>query len=179
MEAKKPISNHKVVLCGETNTGKTALLGQYFDRTFEDNGWVSHNATHREANFDLDSHYVRMHIWDTAGSKHFRNLTKLYFFDVSAFVIVFDLTDKQSFEELEYWTNQAKEFQVSLIYIIGNKADLADQGGRREVAQAEAQEFAEKNSAAYAEVSAREHDGIEAIFNELAKALPNKNAQHG
>ena len=70
----------------------------------------------------------------------------------------------------------AKDNLVDLIYIIGNKADIANQGYQRKVTQAEAQEYAEKNGAAYAEVSAREHDGIEAIFDEFAKALPNTSA---
>jgi small GTP-binding protein len=87
--------------------------------------------------YKIDNVRVKLQIWDTAGQERFRTITKSYFRNVKAIILAFDLTEKESFEKLEYWlwSFTGEQLSSSVVYLIGNKLDLLSD---REVTYAEA-----------------------------------------
>ena len=90
----------KVVLLGESGVGKTCIISRFINNTFDDNGMSTTGG--KSIKFD---------IWDTAGQEKYRALTKIFYKDASIAILVYDITRRESFEELKnYWFNQIKDF---------------------------------------------------------------------
>ena len=111
-----------------------------------------------------------MVIWDTAGQERFRGLAKNYFRGANGFILVYDITNKNSFDKLKGWMNDAKE-KIDGEYkmvVIGNKKDCEDE---REVDNKTLKEFGEKNDVITMEVSAKTGEGIDLLFTSMVKEL--------
>ena len=103
----------KVVLLGESGVGKTCIIARYVNNTFEDNGMSTTGASYAGKNMTFDEaggKSIKFEILDTAGKEKYRALTKIFYKDASIAVLVYDITRKESFEELKkYWYNQIKD----------------------------------------------------------------------
>jgi small GTP-binding protein len=103
----------KVVLLGESGVGKTCIIARYVNNTFEDNGMSTTGASYAGKNMTFEEaggKSIKFEIWDTAGQEKYRALTKIFYKDASIAVLVYDITKKESFEELKkYWYNQIKD----------------------------------------------------------------------
>ena len=104
----------KVVLLGETGVGKTCIIERFIDDTFEDNKKSTVIATFRSKTMTFETYQgksVKFEVWDTAGQEQYRALNKLFYKDAGAAILVYDVTTKESFVEIQnYWCNQIKEF---------------------------------------------------------------------
>lgn len=102
----------KVVLLGESGVGKTCIITRYINGYFEENGMSTTGASFagKTMTFEEYGKTVKFDIWDTAGQEKYRALTKIFYKDASIAVLVYDITRRESFEELKkYWYNQVKE----------------------------------------------------------------------
>lgn len=109
----EPTKNLKIVLIGESGVGKTCLLGRFLSNTFTENSLSSTNASYagKIVKFDeYEGKSLKYEIWDTAGQELYKGLTKIFYKNAGAAILVYDITRKKSFEEIsDYWYNQLKE----------------------------------------------------------------------
>ena len=104
----------KVVLLGESGVGKTCIIARFINNTFEDNLISTTGASYAGKTMTFDEYggkSIKFEIWDTAGQEKYRSLTKIFYKDAGAAILVYDITKKESFDELQkYWLNQIKDF---------------------------------------------------------------------
>ena len=104
----------KVVLLGESGVGKTCIIARFINNTFEENLISTTGASYAGKTMTFDDFggkSIKFEIWDTAGQEKYRSLTKIFYKDAGAAILVYDITRKESFEEMQkYWINQIKEF---------------------------------------------------------------------
>ena len=104
----------KVVLLGESGVGKTCIIARFINNTFEDNIMSTTGASYagKTMSFDeLNGQSIKFEIWDTAGQEKYRALTKIFYKDAGVAILVYDITRKESFDEIKnYWFNQIKDF---------------------------------------------------------------------
>ena len=102
----------KVVLLGESGVGKTCIISRFINNVFEDNIMTTTGASYVSKNmvFEDLGKTLRFDIWDTAGQEKFRALTRIFYKDASVAILVFDITRRESFEQIKsYWYNQIKD----------------------------------------------------------------------
>ena len=137
------IESFKVVLVGESGVGKTSIITQFIDQTFQEDQQSTTGGTFSTKSVVCDNgKTLKFEIWDTAGQERYRSLTKMFYKDANAAVLVYDITRKDSFEELQnYWSQQIKESSPPniILAIAANKSDLISQEA---VEEEKAREFA-------------------------------------
>ena len=164
------IESFKVVLVGETGVGKTSMITQFIDQTFQEDQQSTTGGTFSTKDVICDgSKILRFEIWDTAGQEKYRSLTTMFYKDANAAVMVYDVTRAGSFEELKnYWAKQIKENSPEniILVIAANKSDLIEQ---EQVDEGEARNFAKELNAIFISTSAKSSEGINSLFEEIAK----------
>jgi small GTP-binding protein len=106
-------STVKVVLLGESGTGKTAILSRYINNTFEDNIMTTTGGYYNTKDewFEEENQTIKFEIWDISGRDKNRALAKVFFRDANVCILVYDISMKESFDEIRnYWAKQVKEF---------------------------------------------------------------------
>jgi small GTP-binding protein len=102
----------KVVLLGESGVGKTCIISRFINDTFDDGSVTTTGASYVSKNmlFNDYNQVLNFEIWDTAGQEKYRSLTSIFYKDASIAILVYDITNEDSFEELQkYWYEQIKE----------------------------------------------------------------------
>jgi small GTP-binding protein len=173
----EPESNsYKIVVVGASGVGKTAIVNQLVNKTFKAEGQPTIGVEFKSVAIQAEGENVKLQIWDTAGQERFRSVSKAYFRNAIGAVLVFDLTQKPSFDELNTWINDLNALCAPNAYIIlvGNKTDLTDQ---RAVSEAEAQETAKRYNLEYVETSAKDGSNVADAFTRLAGGIVRKARQ--
>ena len=164
------IESFKVVLVGESGVGKTSIITQFIDQTFQEDQQSTTGGTFSTKSVVCDGGKVlKFEIWDTAGQERYRALTKMFYKDANAAVLVYDITRRDSFEELQtYWAEQIKESSPPniILAIAANKSDLYQQEA---VDEGKAREFADSLGAIYASTTATKVEPINDLFIQIAK----------
>jgi len=164
------IESFKVVLVGESGVGKTSMITQFIDQTFQEDQQSTTGGTFSTKDVICEgSKILRFEIWDTAGQEKYRSLTTMFYKDANAAVMVYDVTRAESFEELKnYWAKQIKENSPEniILVIAANKSDLIEQ---EQVDEGEARNFAKELNAIFISTSAKSSEGINSLFEEIAK----------
>ena len=124
-------------------------------------------------NISIKDRKIRIQLWDTAGQEAYRSITRAYYKSAACVFIVYDISDKKSFNDVEIWLKDCREicFKSVLIYLIGNKNDLED---KRQVTTEEGKQFADENNLKFYETSALNGNNIEEIFVNSATDLVTK-----
>jgi Ras-related protein Rab-5C len=156
----------KTVLLGDSGVGKTALVQQVSTGTFQDRINPTIGASVTTISIATSEGTAKFQLWDTAGQEKFRDLVPLYFRNAVCALVVFDITQRSSFENLGDWVDKLRATAPETIFgVIGNKADLSDY---REVPSEHGEQFAEKEKAVfYAETSAMTGQGVDGLFPSL------------
>ncbi|XP_066248371.1 ras-related protein Rab-27A [Euwallacea similis] len=148
----------KFLALGDSGVGKTSFLYQYTDGTFNSRFISTVGIDFREKRLIYQSkgrnYRVHLQLWDTAGQERFRSLTTAFYRDAMGFILLFDLTNEQSFLEIRNWIEQLRVHaycDTPDIVLCGNKADLED---RRVISEWRARDFAEQAGLPYLETSA-------------------------
>ena len=169
--------NFKVVLVGETGVGKTSIISQFIDQVFEEELQTSTGGSFSSKEIFFDNgKSLKLEIWDTAGQERYRSLTKIFYKNSSCAILVYDITKKQTFDELKnYWIGQIKESAPKdiMLAIVGNKEDLLD---KEQVDENEARDFAKENNALFFSTSAKNSDAINQLFIDIGKKYAGWNS---
>ena len=163
----------KIVLLGESGVGKTCIISRYINQVFEGNTISTNGASYaaKTLHFDDYDKSLKVEIWDTAGQEQYRSLTKIFYKDATAAILVYDITRKKSFDEIKnYWYKQLLDCAPSdiVVGLAGNKADLFD---REQVSEEEAKEFAKEIKAIFRLTSAMTASGIDELFSAVGKKI--------
>ena len=160
----------KIVLIGESGVGKTSIISQFIDQIFQDDQQSTIGGTFSTKTIKCSNgKTLKFEIWDTAGQEKYRSVTKMFYKDADVAVLVYDITNKYSFEELQkYWVQQVKDSSPKgiILAIIANKSDLIE---REEVDEADARNYANEINALFALTSAKNNFGVDDLFLEIAK----------
>ena len=161
---EEEIESCKVVLIGESGVGKTSIISQFINETFQVNMESTSGATFSSKVVTLSNkNKIKLEIWDTAGQERYRALTKMFYKDAAAAILVCDITDKNSFIQIkEYWVDQIKQNNDNIILIIvANKSDLYE---KENIDENEVRNYANELNANFIVCSALNRSGIEDIF---------------
>ena len=167
MEKKEVL--YKILLLGDSSVGKTCFLMRYTDNTFQEIHMSTIGLDYKLKNVQLDDgKMVKIQIWDTAGQDRFRSITKNYYKGAHGIILIYDITNKKSFENVRTWINQIKEEvseKVSII-LVGNKIDDEE---HRVVATDDGEKIAKELGLMFFECSAKSGVNNDSTFNELVK----------
>lgn len=169
------VKEFKIILIGSTSVGKTSIFNKFITGEFPLNIKSTINIECKTKFLKIDNNlFVKLIIWDTCGVEIFRAVTKQYYKGAQAVILVFDLTDQKSFNDLNStWLKDVKNYADKnvQILIVGNKLDLIEQ---RKVTESQAINFCRENGYKYIEASAKEGTNILKIFEELSFDLAKK-----
>ena len=164
----------KVVLLGNSGTGKTSILQYQLNSVVNMSNLPTIGCVYHEVPISLTNEIVTLKVWDTAGQEIYRSIVPIYVRDASAAILVYDISDPTSFASLDQWRSLLLEEQPTniFVYIVANKIDLDDD---YQVNDAAGKQYSEKINAKFFKVSAIKGDGIAELFNTIAVDLQNKN----
>ena len=162
----------KVSLIGDSSTGKTSILLRFIDDYFTEDTKSTIGVDFKLVSLELEPKiYAKMQIWDTCGSERFKSLTSSFIKTCSAFILIFDLTRKNTFHNIDHWIKIIKEnTSPKFMILIGNKSDLINE---RKIDKKIIYDYCEKNLFNYMEISAKNNVNIEKLFKEVAYQLYN------
>ncbi len=158
----------KTILGGDGGVGKTTLVHNFIDSTFEDDykPTIGVSIMKKSVIFDQWGVQVRLQIFDLAGQKQFTRVRQTYFAGAKSGLLVFDTTRRETFDNIEKWYQEAVSVEPDMmLMLIGNKIDLVDS---REVSKEEGKALADKLGITYFETSALNRDLVEEAFRTLA-----------
>jgi len=166
-----PLKKFKLVFLGEQSVGKTSLITRFMYDSFDNTYQATIGIDFLSKTMYLEDRTVRLQLWDTAGQERFRSLIPLYIRDSSVAVVVYDITNKKTFENTRKWVDDVRGERGNdvIIVLVGNKTDLND---KREVTTAQGEEEAKKNNLMFIETSAKVGHNVKALFKRIAQALP-------
>ena len=155
----------KIVLIGDTSVGKTNILSKYLTDEFDPDSKATVGVEFGTKNFKIENNIVKVQIWDTAGQERYRSITNAYYKGAKGSLLVYDITNKKSFTELENWHKQVKESLGDNIVlgVLGNKKDLFLQ---EDVKEEEAEEYAKSIGAKWGLTSAKTERSSFVIYME-------------
>mmetsp|Transcript_10196 Transcript_10196/g.16671 ORF Transcript_10196/g.16671 Transcript_10196/m.16671 type:complete len:197 (+) Transcript_10196:313-903(+) len=161
---------YKFVLLGEGRVGKTSILLRFCTNEFDGRQPPTLNASYMDRRIHVDGQPVQLSIWDTAGQERFHALGPIYYRDANAALLVYDITDAESFVKVKKWVRELRKVVGDdiAIAIAGNKVDLEKD---RHVDMAEAEAYAESVNASHFHTSAKLNKGIETCFVDLARKM--------
>jgi len=166
MSQNKPI-DLKIILLGECGVGKTNIIGRFIDDKFESNSKSTSGACFSSKKVIKNGKLYRLNMWDTGGQEMYRSVTKLTLNEANIVLLVYSITDKHSFDELNYWLDTAIEncSKRLLVAIVGNKIDLFN---NEKVTEKQGKAYAKQTNAEFFLVSAKEDkEGIDNMLDKL------------
>mmetsp|Transcript_13351 Transcript_13351/g.38818 ORF Transcript_13351/g.38818 Transcript_13351/m.38818 type:complete len:199 (-) Transcript_13351:291-887(-) len=168
------VPRFKVVIIGDSGVGKSSLLIRFVRGEFHHQTRSTISAAYLTRRVDVEDRTVQFEIWDTAGQERFRSLnTPMYYRGASAAVIVYDISDPDSFKNARGWYTQLKTMGEPgvVVALVGNKADLEE---KRQVDNTQVEEFAAQNNLFHRLTSAQSGLNVEDVFEELARRMPHE-----
>lgn len=172
--------NHlfKVLVVGSSGVGKTCLLLRYTENVYRETYGSTIGVDFKMKSLSIDGEVIKMQLWDTAGQERFRTITSSYYRNAHGIVLVFDLTDRDSFTDMRGWINEIAANTTSpvVILVLGNKLDEAEKTGEK-VTDKEVEELIKTYRTekliiwGYKKVSAKTGAETASAFEEIARAI--------
>jgi len=166
------IKDIKVVLLGDSGVGKSSLVLRFVTDTFKPYSDSTIGASYMTKLINFENKAYKYMIWDTAGQEKYHSLAPMYYRNTQIAIIVYDITQKQTFLTVKKWIKelQHKGPPDVLIAIVGNKQDLED---RRKVSYNQVKAYADEINAFFIETSAKKNININELFVNIGKTLPD------
>mmetsp|Transcript_39 Transcript_39/g.105 ORF Transcript_39/g.105 Transcript_39/m.105 type:complete len:203 (-) Transcript_39:148-756(-) len=160
----------KVLLIGDSAVGKSSLLLRFADDTYDAVYTSTIGVDFKIRTVRQDSRVIKLQLWDTAGQERFRTITQSYYRGSHGIIVVFDVTDRNSFNNVKYWLEEVAKYSPRGVVklLVGNKCDLIS---KRVVTTEEAQEFASERGITFVETSARSAQNVEVAFDKLCQEM--------
>ena len=150
----------KIVLIGDSAVGKSNILSRFVKGEFNPESKTTIGVEFATKNLTLDQKRIKLQVWDTAGQERFRSMASAYYRGAMGALLVYDITRRNTFENLDKWVKELKNFAEEGIVtvLIGNKSDLRQ---FRSVKTEQGQEYASRNSMIFLATSAMDSTNIE------------------
>ena len=166
----------KVLFLGESGVGKSSLIDRYFNDKFNENIMSTSSTSSTTKKIKNNGNEYNFDIFDTPGWKDLRDLTKTIMKDVKIAILVYDITIKSSFLELQYWLDLILEsYPNTFLILVGNKHDLST---NRKIKESVGLKFAEIIKAEFTEISAKDNYGwnnfLDNAFNDYIAYIKKK-----
>ena len=167
----------QLLVIGDSTVGKTSILGRYTNGVFNANYLATVGLDNFTKDEIINNKTVRIKIWDTAGQEKYHSLAKGFFRNAQGIMVVFDVTNIETYENVKYWTQSIKTHMGSdidkiSVIIIGNKIDSKD----REVNKKEAESYCAELGYPYFETSAKTGENVNETIIYLVKEVLRKNS---
>jgi Ras-related protein Rab-6A len=167
-----PLAKYKLVFLGDQSVGKTSIITRFMYDNFDRHYQATIGIDFLSKTMYLEDRTVRLQLWDTAGQERFRSLIPSYIRDSSVAVVVYDVSNRTSWNNTVKWVEDARAERGNdvVICLVGNKTDLGND--KRQVSTEEGEERARKDNLLFMEVSAKAGYNVKALFRKLATSLP-------
>jgi small GTP-binding protein len=164
------IPSFRLIIVGSSGVGKTSILKRLVEDSFAEESLATIGLESESTVIMVDDRKVKLRIWDTAGQERFRSIAKAYYRKAVGVILVYDLTERTSFDDLTGWLADIHALcdANAVVQLIGNKSDLAD---RRLVTLSEAEAFAEHHRVQYLETSAKAGANVREAFVRIAAVI--------
>jgi len=157
----------KIVLIGNSGVGKSCLLQTFLQSNTDQTSQATLGVDFKICSIHIDDQIIKLQLWDTAGQERFRSMVNSYYKGAHAVLLVYDITNKQSFIDIDHWlfdVERHSDKNVTKI-LVGNKKDLEDE---RQVSIEEGQDYARQLKVSFFETSIQESEGVTRIFTTAA-----------
>jgi len=163
----------KLLLIGDSGVGKTCVLFRFSEDAFNATFISTIGIDFKIRTIDLDGKKIKLQIWDTAGQERFRTITTAYYRGAMGIMLVYDITNEKSFDNIKNWIRNIEEHAAQDVekMILGNKCDMND---RREVTRERGEELAIEYGIKFMETSAKASINVEEAFYTLARDIKAK-----
>lgn len=159
----------KVILIGDSGVGKSSLLYRYTDNDWNPHYIATIGVDFKVTTFERGGKILKLQLWDTAGQERFKTITQSYYRGAHGVLIVFDVTNRESFQNVSTWLREVRSLTPTNVpvVLVANKCDL---GGQRQVSEQEGRGLAAEIGCTYVEASAKADTGVEQAFHTLVDA---------
>eukprot|EP01103_Thecamoeba_quadrilineata_P007327 TRINITY_DN171_c0_g1_i1.p1 TRINITY_DN171_c0_g1~~TRINITY_DN171_c0_g1_i1.p1 ORF type:complete len:204 (-),score=18.72 TRINITY_DN171_c0_g1_i1:1070-1681(-) len=165
----------KLLLIGDSGVGKSCLLLRFADDTYTESYISTIGVDFKIRTIELEGKTIKLQIWDTAGQERFRTITSSYYRGAHGIIVVYDVTDQVSFNNVKQWLQEIDRYATENVnkLLVGNKSDLVN---KKVVDTNIAKEFAESKSIPFLETSAKNSTNVENAFLTMAREIKNRMA---
>uniref|UniRef100_A0A3P8U278 Zgc:171927 n=1 Tax=Amphiprion percula TaxID=161767 RepID=A0A3P8U278_AMPPE len=166
----------KLLLIGDSGVGKSCLLLRFADDTYTESYISTIGVDFKIRTIDMDGKMVKLQIWDTAGQERFRTITSSYYRGAHGIIIVYDVTEQESFNNVKQWLDEIDHYACENVsrLLVGNKSDLVS----KKVVDA-ATDLASSLKIPFLETSAKSSDNVERAFLTMASEIHKRLASEG
>jgi len=163
----------KILLIGDSGVGKSCLLLRFADDTYTENYISTIGVDFKIRTLEIDGKTVKLQIWDTAGQERFRTITSSYYRGAHGIIIVYDVTNNESFGNVEQWLQEIERYASENVdkLLVGNKCDLET---KKVVTNEVGERFAKSVGMKFVETSAKVSTNVEEAFLAMATQIKSK-----
>jgi len=163
----------KLLLIGDSGVGKSCLLLRFADDTYTESYISTIDVDFKIRTIDLDGKTIKLQIWDTAGQERFRTITSSYYRGAHGIIVVYDVTDQESFNNVKQWLQEIDRYANESVnkLLVGNKCDLT---AKKAVEYTKAKEYADSLSIPFLETSAKNSTNVEQAFMTMAAEIKSR-----
>ena len=157
------IPKYKIIFLGDQSVGKSCILNRFLNDTFIEEYQATIGLDFQSKNVQIDNQDIHLLLYDTAGQEKFRSLIPMYTRDANIILLVYDISNRDSFTNLSQWLKDLTNVNMEeiILCVVGNKIDLID---KRAVNTEEGKKFAEEHGFIFQEISAKTGDGFSDLF---------------
>jgi Ras-related protein Rab-2A len=169
----KPDYTIKYIIVGNAYVGKSNIIYRFVENKFSENYKATINLDFSYKNMKINDKIFRIQLWDTAGQEEFQSISRGYYKSGACALVVYDITDRETFNNVSSWVEECKNNGPSTItlVLVGNKIDLED---KRQVTYEEGEDFANRNNMQFYETSALNGTNIDKLFNDTVESINRK-----
>ncbi|CAL4967955.1 unnamed protein product [Urochloa decumbens] len=166
----------KLLLIGDSGVGKSCLLLRFADDSYLDSYISTIGVDFKIRTVEQDGKTIKLQIWDTAGQERFRTITSSYYRGAHGIIVVYDVTDQESFNNVKQWLNEIDRYASDNVnkLLVGNKSDLT---ANKVVATETAKAFADEMGIPFMETSAKNAINVEQAFMAMAASIKDRYRQ--
>ena len=165
----------KLILVGEGHVGKTSIIQKFIEQKFSESYLMTVGSDKSIKDLKINGKDIKLEIWDTAGQDKYRGVNKIFMKNTKIALLVYDITEKYTFEQLKFWIDNVKEINKNEQIIFGIAANKSDLFEQQVIDTEKGKKFANDNNCLFFETSAKDHGSIVNVFDKLVEKYVESN----